>query len=258
LPTSLPSVSRFTAPGTAFPGDPRKTPTLVVAFWLWRDIVRGVFEPGERLKVQLLSRFYEIGHTPIREAIARLLATGLVVHEQDRGHRVALVSVEDYTDVLDIFLRLRRLALDMAVARGDEAWEARMVAQLHRSLKARPVAPDGEPEARELWQRAYGDLQRELVSGCRSPALLRMLRDIGARAERYGNLFGDYGAELQRDHAGEQREMVGALIARDGSRVHALLDASDALAGPLRTSVIEELRRRAAAVPIGRRRRKST
>lgn len=250
-------MSRFTAPGAIFPGDPRKTPTLVAAFWLWRDIVRGVFEPGERLKVQLLSRFYEIGHTPIREAIARLLATGLVLHEQDRGHRVAPVSVEDYMDVLDIFLRLRRLALDMAIARGDEAWEARMVAQLHRSLKVKAVGPGDDPEQRELWQRAYGDLQGELIGGCCSPALIRILRDIGARAERYGNLFGDYGAELQRDHAGEHREMVGALIARDGARVQALLDAADVLAEPLRASVVEALKRRVEAAPTGRRRRLS-
>ncbi|HEV7386174.1 MAG TPA: FCD domain-containing protein, partial [Phenylobacterium sp.] len=159
------------------------------------------------------------------------------------------VSLGDYNDVLDIYQRLRRLALDMAMARGDQAWEERVVVQMHRSLRVRPVEAEKDPEARELWQRAYGDLQAELVSGCASPALIRIFRDIGARAERYGNVFADITSELNRDHAAEHREIVEALIGRDPQRVQALLDASGALAAPMRDSVVAALKRRAAGAP---------
>jgi GntR family carbon starvation induced transcriptional regulator len=232
LPNKPPSVATFTAPGAIYPGDPARNPTEATAFWLRRDIVRGVFAPLERLKVEHLSQFYGVGHTPIREAISRLLGTGLIVHEPQKGYRVAGVSLADYNDVLDIYQRLRRLALDMAMERGDQAWEERVVVQMHRSLRARPVEAEEDPEARELWQRAYGDLQAELVSGCASPALIRIFRNIGARAERYGNLFGDITSELSRDHAAEHRQIVDALIARDPQRVQALLDASGALSRP--------------------------
>jgi GntR family carbon starvation induced transcriptional regulator len=249
LPTKLPSVATFTAPGATFPGDPAKNPTQAVAFWLRRDITRGVFQPLERLKVELLTQFYGVGHTPIREAISRLLATGLISHEPQKGYRVAAVSVGDYNDVLDVYQRIRRLALDMAMERGDEAWEERVVVQMHRSMKARPISADEDPEAREAWQRAYGDLQAELVSGCGSPALIRIFRNIGARAERYGNLYGDITSELSRDFAAEHREIVDALIARDPQRVQALLDASGALAAPMRASVVAALTERGPAAP---------
>lgn len=252
MPTKLPSVATFTAPGATYPGDPARNPTQAAAFWLRRDIVRGVFEPLERLKVEHLTQFYPAGHTPIREAISRLLGTGLISHEPQKGYRVADVSVDDYNDVLDIYQRLRRLALDMAMARGDQAWEERVVVQMHRSLKVRPVDAEQDPEARELWQRAYGALQAELVSGCNSPALIRIFRDIGARAERYGNLFGDVSSELNRDHGAEHRAIVEALIDRDPQRVQALLDASGALSAPMRDSVVEALTRRSGA-PVRRR-----
>lgn len=249
MPTKLPSVATFTLPGATYPGDPVRNPTQATAFWLRRDIVRGVFEPLERLKVEHLTQFYDVGHTPIREAISRLLGTGLISHEPQKGYRVAQVSLGDYNDVLDIYQRIRRLALDMAMERGDAAWEERVVVQMHRSMKARPVAADGDPEARELWQRAYGDLQAELISGCGSPALARIFRDIGARAERYGNLFGDVTSELDRDFAAEHRQIVDALIARDPQRVQAVLDASGALSGPLRASVIAALTQREGRTP---------
>lgn len=241
MPTQLPSVAGFTAPGAAYPGDPAKNPTQAAAFWMRRDIIRGVFLPLERLKVEHLSQFYSVGHTPIREAISRLMGTDLISHEPQKGYRVADVSLTDYNDVLDVYQRIRRLGLEMAMARGDEAWEERVVVQMHRSLKVRPVPTAEGAEARELWQRAYGDLQAELVSGCASPALMRIFRNIGARAERYGNLYGDVTSELGRDFAAEHREIVEALIARDGGRVQALLDASGALSAPLRASVIAAL-----------------
>jgi GntR family carbon starvation induced transcriptional regulator len=265
LPTKLPSVATFAAPGASYPGDAAKNPVEAVAFWLRRDIIRGVFQPLERLKVKPLTQFYAVGATPVREAISRLLGTGLITHEQQKGSRVAPVSLADYNDVLDVYQRIRRMALEMAMERGDEAWEERVVVQMHRSMKARPAPAHEQPEARELWQRAYGDLQAELVSGCASPALIRIFRNIGARAERYGNLFGDVSSEMARDHAAEHRDIVEALIARDFQRVQALLDASGALAAPLRASVVAALSQgagvgkpsrrsaRPAATPRGRR-----
>lgn len=241
MPTKLPSVATFSAPGAAFSDDPAKNPTQATAYWLRRDIIRGVFQPLERLKVKHLTQFYAVGATPVREAISRLLATGLITHEPQKGYRVAPVSLADYNDVLDIYQRIRKLALEMAMGRGDEAWEERVVVSMHRSMKARPVHAEEAPEARELWQRAYGDLHAELVSGCASPALIRIFRDIGARAERYGNLYGDVTSELSRDFAAEHREIVEALIARDSQKVQALLDASGALSGPMRASVMQAL-----------------
>jgi GntR family carbon starvation induced transcriptional regulator len=245
LPTAIPSVSTFSNPELALPFDPIRNPTQAVSAWLWRDIVRGVFAPAERLRVEHLSKFYNIGNSPVREAIIHLYSTGLVVHEHQKGYRVAPVSLEDYEDVLGVYLRIYRMALGMAVEKGDQDWEERVVVRLHRSLKV-PKSLFEAPEVREMWQRTYGDLHYELLSGCGSALLLKLYRDTGSRLERYTNLFADLETDRLRDSHSEHRAIVDALIARDADRLSTLIDRFFATGEPMRESVRETLKRREA------------
>lgn len=249
VPTKIPSVATFTLPGVTSPYDPAQRPTQAVAFWLGRDIARGVFVPLERLKIEQLTQFYSIGHSPIREAILLLSTSGLVVHEHQKGHRVAPVSLADYDDLLNVYMRIYRLALGMAIELGDDAWEERVVITLHRSQKVKKVLPDGEPQARELWQRTYGEFHRSLLSGCNSPLLMQIYGDLGARLERYVNLFGDLGSDRERDHHVEHREIVDAAIARNKTRIRELIDNYFAISLPIRNSIVASLKRQERGDP---------
>jgi len=241
MPRSLPSVSTFTLPELEPLTPELPSPTDKATFWLQRDIVRGVFLPDERLKVEQLTKFYGVGHSPIREAILLLSSTGLVVHEHQKGYRVAPTSLADYRDVIDAHQAIYQMVLAKAVERGDEAWEERVVVVLHRTMKVRKVLPDGDPQARELWQRAYKTLHRELLSGSGSPVLEKIYRDLGDRAERYLNLYADFEPDRNRDHHAEHREIVDALIARDGARLTKLVDRFFAGTRPLRDNVFRRL-----------------
>ncbi|UIJ44251.1 GntR family transcriptional regulator [Sphingomonas cannabina] len=218
---SIPSVSTFTDPSVVAPVDPDHNPTQAVYYWLLRDIIRGVFEPLERLKVEQIVAFYKIGHSPVREAILLLSATGLVVHEHQKGHRVAPVSLAEYRDLISVYRRIYRLTLEMALENGDDAWEEAVVVQLHRSLKV-PKLFDS-PEHREMWQRAYGNLHHTLLSGCGSPLMVRLWTDLGFRLERYTHLFADRDVDLKLDHHSMHREIVDALVQRDAARLEQLV-----------------------------------
>lgn len=242
MTSSTPSISTFRDTGVAAPADPSLSTAKMAAYWLRRDIVRGVFEPLERLKVEHLVKFYGVGHSPVREAIILMSESGLVVHEHLKGYRVAPVSLADYDDVLATYQRLYKLAIGVAMDVGDEAWEERVVVQLHRSSKAQVVLPGGDHEAREKWQRAYWEFHGQLLSGCDSPLMLKLLGDIGFRLERYVNLFGDLASDRDRDHHAEHREIVDALVSRDKDRTLALIDRYFATGQPIRNSIIETLR----------------
>lgn len=248
MPTQIPSVSTFTAPSVVASADPARNPTQAVAFWLRRDIVRGVFEPMERLKIEHLTKFYAIGHSPIREAILLLADSGLVVHEHQKGYRVAPVSLADYHDLLTGYQGIYKMMLGMAMDLGDDDWEEQVVIQLHRSLKVKKII-DGDPEAREMWQRAYGDLHTTLLSGCRSPLLLKIYKDVGARLERYVNLFADLESDRYYDHHADHRLIVDAIVARDGERTQALIENYFAVADPIRKSIIGKLKQTEAPAP---------
>lgn len=244
VPTDIPSISKFDDERLRFPQSPATSPNQVIAYWLKRDIIRGVFEPEEKLRIEFLTQFYGAGHSPIREAILFMAAGGLVVHEHQKGHRVAPVSLGDYYDSLDVYDRIRRLALSTAIEKGDDAWEERVILQLHRSKKVPHVLPGDDHEGRERWQRAYGDFYDILISGCSSPLLIQFYSDLMARAERYTNLFADQTSDSLRDHAAEHAQVVDAMIARDTKRLHEILNATNQRAKQMRSSTIEVLKQR--------------
>jgi GntR family carbon starvation induced transcriptional regulator len=205
--------------------------------------VRGVFAPSERLKVEHLTTFYNIGHSSVREAILRLSSGGLIVHEYQKGYRVAPVSLADFNDALDVYKRIYRMALSMAMEHGGDAWEERVVVALHRSLKVQKVVLRAAPE-RELWQQAYRDLHTALLSGCDSRLLLHIIGDIGDRLERYVNLFADLSRDRDRDHHAEHREIVDALVARDIERLQKLIDRFFTVGAPMTESIVASLQHR--------------
>ena len=201
MPTQIPSVSTFTLAGVTSPYDPAERPTQAVAFWLGRDIARGVFEPLERLKIEQLSQFYGVGHSPVREAILLMSTSGLVIHEHQKGHRVAPVSLADYDDLLNVYMRIYRLALNMAMEIGSDEWEERVVLQLHRSAKVKKVLLDGDPQAHALrgpaTDRHASAIVPALDSACRGHHLVA-LRVLNRRHEDLGRgLDGGLGIEDQ-------------------------------------------------------------
>ena len=97
-----------------------------------RDIISGHLAPGARLGIVDLVRRYEIGATPLREGLSRLVSRGLIVGIGQRGFRVADVSREDLLDITRMRTVVEMEALRLAIANGDDAWEAGILGALHQ------------------------------------------------------------------------------------------------------------------------------
>ena len=92
------------------------------------DILHNRLDPGSRLRFKDLRERYHSGLSPLREALMRLVSEGLVVLEDHKGFRVAPVSREEMQDIANTLLELEALAIRMAVKKGDDRWEADIVA----------------------------------------------------------------------------------------------------------------------------------
>lgn len=68
---------------------------------LMDDIAAGVLEPGERLDEVKLTERFGVSRTPIREALSRLTAQGVLVPGEKRGVRVAQYSREELAQVFE-------------------------------------------------------------------------------------------------------------------------------------------------------------
>src|SRR6476619_6696002 len=61
------------------------------------------FEPGARLNIEELARTLGVSQTPIREALARVEADGLIIKEPGRSYTVApLMGIEQVRDLIEL------------------------------------------------------------------------------------------------------------------------------------------------------------
>src|SRR5207244_12291224 len=96
------------------------------------DILAGQLAPGARLGIVDLVQRYDIGATPLREGLSRLVSRGLIVGIGQRGFRVADVSREDLLDITCMRTAIEVEAIRLAIIHGDDAWEAGIVSALHQ------------------------------------------------------------------------------------------------------------------------------
>jgi DNA-binding GntR family transcriptional regulator len=92
-----------------------------VALELEQAIVSGELAPGTVLRQDSLSARYGVSRTPIREALRRLAALGLVSFEPNRGVRVRTLTRAELREAFLIRAELESLATEVAAERITRA-----------------------------------------------------------------------------------------------------------------------------------------
>ncbi|WP_405217799.1 GntR family transcriptional regulator [Agrococcus sp. Ld7] len=110
------------------------------AYTLLHDrIVSGTYSPGYRLVLDALGRELEMSVVPVREAIRRLEAEGLVTFERNIGARVAEIDELEYHDTMETLSFVEGAAISLAAGLYSKADvdEARAInEQMRHSLTA--------------------------------------------------------------------------------------------------------------------------
>lgn len=78
------------------------------------DIVTGRLPPGSILRQEHLARSFRVSRTPVREALRRLQAAGLVSLIPHRGARVRSLSLDDTRETFIVRAELESLAAELA------------------------------------------------------------------------------------------------------------------------------------------------
>lgn len=186
------------------------------------DIINGTLQPGQKLKVANLKDQLDMGQSPVREALSRLVTTGLVEAEDNKGFRVAQISEADIRDIYQTYLHIELLAITQAMKLGDDAWEGRIAGALHELAI---VETQHKPTSYDVWTERNYNFHVALISGCNSPALMHIRADIYRRFDRYCRIsfnLNNSSRKLIANHQ-EHRELAQAVIARDAKKVEKLL-----------------------------------
>jgi DNA-binding GntR family transcriptional regulator len=92
-----------------------------IALQLEQAIVSGELEPGTVLRQEQLSDQFSVSRTPIREALRRLAALGLVSFVPNRGVRVRTLSRDELREAFLVRAELESLATEIATPRMTRA-----------------------------------------------------------------------------------------------------------------------------------------
>lgn len=189
---------------------------------LRRDILRLDLEPGSELDEASVAARYQVSRTPVREALIRLTAEGLVTSVKGKGSRVAVLDLQNlraFFEGLDILQRsVTRLAARRRRPGDIELIEAQMLAfeegarQLN-SEKVNEANYEFHVAISEAASSGYlaGAYQRSLVEGLRiGYVCFSDHSEIDERLETHL-------ASTMDDH----RQMFEAIVAGDADRAEA-------------------------------------
>lgn len=178
------------------------------------DIIIGALEPGLKLKIEELRHSYGTGASPVREALSLLTSDRLVERFDQRGFRVAHVSVEAFRELLKTRCWLEERALRESIAHGGKDWEEGVVlAHFRLSRTPRSTTPKAFTANAE-WEILHRHFHRALISACGSSTLMRFCEQLYDENIRYRNLAGS-SAYPKRDVNKEHEEIVSAALDRD-------------------------------------------
>ena len=79
-------------------------------------VVDGTFAPGEQLKDVELATWLGVSRTPVREALLRLAASGLVVAQPGKSTTVSAIDDRAVRDARDVLAAMHQLAVRETVA----------------------------------------------------------------------------------------------------------------------------------------------
>lgn len=213
------------APPLRAPVRARDGETLAQAAYevLRADIIAGVRPPAERLRIDRLKGLYDIGPTPLREALQRLSAVGFVEAVGNRGFSVAPLDIGEFEDLNIARTALEKEALRLSLRKGDDDWEASVVAAAYRMDKEDRALQAGGLASLDEWERANGNFHLAMVAACGSQWLLKVRRSLHDQCERYRRA--SVGIRRgRRDLRSEHAAIAEAVIARDADRACALTE----------------------------------
>ncbi|WP_052344953.1 GntR family transcriptional regulator [Thermocrispum municipale] len=180
-------------------------------------ILDGELAPGQRLNEVHLSQALGISRGPLREAIRRLAAEGLVEPVTHRGVYVRSFSARELSDFYELRIALETHAVRLAARYAPQE----RIDELGDMLDETEHTMDDDTAGA---YPANPDFHARLARLAANPPLLQALTEVG-RKIKLARARSAHQPQRARTALEEHREILAALSKRDGDKAAALLES---------------------------------
>ncbi|WP_070884911.1 GntR family transcriptional regulator [Pseudomonas sp. D2-3] len=177
-------------------------------------IVSGHFGEDEPVRQDDIAKLFNVSKIPVREALKRLEAEGLVVFQRNKGAVVTRISEPDLAQMFEVRILLEDKALRLAIPNMTIATFAQAEGICAEFIGEHDIG---------RWAELNWALHACLYEPAQRPYLINLIRSIHDKLERYLRL--QMSLSEGKDRADlEHREIIAACRARDVERAAALLE----------------------------------
>lgn len=168
--------------------------------------------PGDRLTIDALAREFGVSQTPVREALHRLDAEGIVVRHHLSGYRVRpKITREQFEDMVEVRLLLEPAASRRAAERMTPE-ELSGLSVLAVEMRRLDEERDGSGASYARFSQIDAQLHDTIAAGGRNA----YIRDSLARLHPHVHLFRlSNTAQITSEAIDEHQAIIDAIAARD-------------------------------------------
>jgi len=188
------------------------------------DILASKFPPNHKLKVKELSRLYDIGVIPIREALSRLESEELVTHVGQTGFTVSQISKEDLRSLVETRILIESLALELSIKNFSNKWEEELVLAFHRLQRTdRVLEVNGLRTINRNWITYHHSFHLTLINNSGLPWLNKFCGELLDHSTKYVVFITVEYPNLPRKSSKEHKDLYDCVLAKDSESSKNLL-----------------------------------
>lgn len=182
---------------------------------LREDILRGRYQPSDRLRISAIAASYGTSPVPVREALRSLEAEGLVHFAPNRGAVIPKLNARELEEIFLMRIPLESLALRRAIPNLSAA-DLQRLGQLTTSMKEHMSDP-------ARWLELNRKFHLEMYRRADLPRLSQVLANLWGLVRPYLGIYLARTQTLDKAH-GEHDALLRACRAGDASRAVQILE----------------------------------
>lgn len=148
----------------------------IIAKYIREAIVTGALDENEPIRQDDIAKLFDVSKIPVREALKRLEAEGLVEFQRNRGAVVTSVTEPEIAEIFEVRGMLEANALRLSIPRMTERTFQRAEEYCDAFARETDVA---------RWAELNWQFHSCLYEDANKPFLLNLIRSVNDRIERY-------------------------------------------------------------------------